>query len=33
VTDPATGETIDEVPEATTAEVDATVSAAAEAFG
>ena len=33
VTDPATGETIDEVPEATTAEVDAAVSSAAEAFG
>jgi hypothetical protein len=33
MTDPATGETIDEVPEATTAEVDAAVSSAAEAFG
>jgi acyl-CoA reductase-like NAD-dependent aldehyde dehydrogenase len=33
VTDPASGEPVDEVPEATAAEVDAAVAAAAEAFG
>jgi acyl-CoA reductase-like NAD-dependent aldehyde dehydrogenase len=33
VTDPASGEPVDEVPEATPAEVDAAVAAAAEAFG
>jgi acyl-CoA reductase-like NAD-dependent aldehyde dehydrogenase len=33
VTDPASGEPVDEVPEATAAEVDTAVAAAAEAFG
>jgi acyl-CoA reductase-like NAD-dependent aldehyde dehydrogenase len=33
VTDPATGDTVEEVPEATAEEVDAAVQAAAEAFG
>ena len=33
VTDPASGEPVDEVPEATAAEVDAAVAEAAEAFG
>ena len=33
VTDPASGEPVDEVPEATAAEVDAAVAAAAEAYG